>query len=85
MYALKEVIQYTFSTGCDSDVATELYHGTLCNKKEAAISFLIIYMSSDSIVRFLDELSENLDMIYSKIEQNIHDNFPLMVIDNDEY
>lgn len=42
-------------------------------------------MSSDSIVRFLDELSENLDMIYSKIEQNIHDNFPLMVIDNDEY
>lgn len=25
MYALKEVIQYTFSTGCDFDVATELY------------------------------------------------------------
>ena len=25
MYALKEVIQYTFSTSCDSDVATELY------------------------------------------------------------
>lgn len=49
-------------------------------------------MSSDSIVRFLDELSENLDMIYNKldmiynkIEQNIHENFPLMVIDNDEY
>ena len=68
MYALKEVIQYTFSTGCDSDVATELYD-----------------MSSDSIVQFLDELSENLDMIYNKIEQNIHENFPLMVIDNDEY
>ena len=42
-------------------------------------------MSSDSIVRFLDELSENLDMIYNKIEQNIYENFPLMVIDNDEY
>lgn len=42
-------------------------------------------MSSDSIVQFLDELSENLDMIYNKIEQNIHENFPLMVIDNDEY
>lgn len=54
--------------------------------KEAAISFSNhIYMSSHSIVRFLDELSENLDMIYNKIEQNIHENFPLMVIDNDEY
>ena len=27
-------------------------------------------MSSDSIVRFLDELSENLDMIYTLIPQS---------------
>ena len=146
MYALKEAIQYTFSTGCHPDVATELYViikyalrawekrfrskcpsyrelqqslydagydiTSIRTRSENTIfvhlrnfDFIIveynhtlffeerschfvsnhIYMSSDSIVRFLDELSENLDMIYNKIEQNIHENFPLMVIDNDEY